>query len=215
VLRRCVWSRNIKNRCSIYIYIYDISSLRVNIPCTDLFSIRVKNLENTDRIPSVSFSKVWLSLHILCSHETSNFSPALFGGLVLSRSSETLKIWAEFSSTRFYVNHVYHFRFLWNIFAAAWRVDIMYWIFSILVRAGNYGHKFVYVPGVKYYCYCSSFHETHALISFCKALLYRISWKFDTFSRLYQATDGQGYHIRSLSLSVLLRKNAQNDQMHF
>jgi len=28
VLRRCVWSRNIKNRCSIYIY--DISSLRVN-----------------------------------------------------------------------------------------------------------------------------------------------------------------------------------------
>ena len=32
VLRRCVWSRNIKNRCSIYIYIYiyDISSLKVN-----------------------------------------------------------------------------------------------------------------------------------------------------------------------------------------
>ena len=33
-MRRCVWSRNIKNRCSIYIYIYiyiyDISSLRVN-----------------------------------------------------------------------------------------------------------------------------------------------------------------------------------------
>jgi len=33
-LRRCVWSRNIKNRCSIYIYIYiyiyDISNLRVN-----------------------------------------------------------------------------------------------------------------------------------------------------------------------------------------
>ena len=28
VVRRCVWSRNIKNRCSIYIY--DISSLRVN-----------------------------------------------------------------------------------------------------------------------------------------------------------------------------------------
>jgi len=28
VLRRCVWSRNIKNRRSIYIY--DISSLRVN-----------------------------------------------------------------------------------------------------------------------------------------------------------------------------------------
>jgi len=22
VVRRCVWSRNIKNRCSIYIYIY-------------------------------------------------------------------------------------------------------------------------------------------------------------------------------------------------
>ena len=34
-MRRCVWSRNIKNWCSIYIciyiYIYDISSLRVNI----------------------------------------------------------------------------------------------------------------------------------------------------------------------------------------
>ena len=29
-MRRCVWSRNIKNRCSIYIYIFDISSLRVN-----------------------------------------------------------------------------------------------------------------------------------------------------------------------------------------
>ena len=28
VLRRCVWSRNIKNRCSMYIY--DISSLSVN-----------------------------------------------------------------------------------------------------------------------------------------------------------------------------------------
>jgi len=27
VVRRCVWSRNIKNRCCIYIYIYDISSL--------------------------------------------------------------------------------------------------------------------------------------------------------------------------------------------
>ena len=30
VLRRCVWSRNIKNGCSIHIYIYDISHLRVN-----------------------------------------------------------------------------------------------------------------------------------------------------------------------------------------
>ena len=29
MLRRCVWSRNIKNGCSIYIYIYDISHLRV------------------------------------------------------------------------------------------------------------------------------------------------------------------------------------------
>jgi len=28
VLRRCVWSRNIKNGCSIYIY--DISRLKVN-----------------------------------------------------------------------------------------------------------------------------------------------------------------------------------------
>jgi len=28
VLRRCVWSRNIKNGCSIYIY--DISHLKVN-----------------------------------------------------------------------------------------------------------------------------------------------------------------------------------------
>jgi len=33
VVRRCVWSRNIKNRRSIYIYIYiyDISNLRVNL----------------------------------------------------------------------------------------------------------------------------------------------------------------------------------------
>jgi len=31
-MRRCVWSRNIKNCCSIYIYIYDISSLRVKDP---------------------------------------------------------------------------------------------------------------------------------------------------------------------------------------
>ena len=30
MLRRCVWSRNIKNGCFIYIYIYDISRLRVN-----------------------------------------------------------------------------------------------------------------------------------------------------------------------------------------
>jgi len=30
LVRRCVWYRNIKNRCSIYIYIYDISNLRVN-----------------------------------------------------------------------------------------------------------------------------------------------------------------------------------------
>jgi len=30
VVRRCVWSRNIKNRC--FIYIYDISCLRVNFP---------------------------------------------------------------------------------------------------------------------------------------------------------------------------------------
>ena len=38
VVRRCVWSRNIKNRCSIYIYIYiyiyDISSLRVKFTST-------------------------------------------------------------------------------------------------------------------------------------------------------------------------------------
>jgi len=27
LVHRCVWSRNIKNGCSIYIYIYDISSL--------------------------------------------------------------------------------------------------------------------------------------------------------------------------------------------
>ena len=41
MVRRHVWSRNIKNRCSIYIYIYiyiyDISSLRVNIFSDNLF----------------------------------------------------------------------------------------------------------------------------------------------------------------------------------
>jgi len=36
VLRRCVWSRNIKNGCSIYIYIYDISRLRVNYLLSEL-----------------------------------------------------------------------------------------------------------------------------------------------------------------------------------
>jgi hypothetical protein len=30
VVRRCVWSRNTKNRCPIYTRIYDISSIRVN-----------------------------------------------------------------------------------------------------------------------------------------------------------------------------------------
>jgi hypothetical protein len=86
-----------------------------NILRTDLFPNRVKNLENTDRIPSVSFSKVWLSLHIFCSHETTNFPLASFGGLVLSRWSETLKIWTEFR-LRAYVKHAYHFRVLWDIF---------------------------------------------------------------------------------------------------
>jgi len=59
-------------------------------------------------------------------------------------------------------------------FPAVWRVDTIYWIFPVLVRAENYGHKFGYVTGVKYYCYCPSFHDIHAL-SFCQALLHLIS----------------------------------------
>ena len=48
VLRRCVWSRNIKNGCSIYIYIYiyiyDISRLRVkNVTYSILISCLSKN----------------------------------------------------------------------------------------------------------------------------------------------------------------------------
>ena len=39
MLSRCVWSRNIKNGCSIYIYIYDISRLRVKW-CTNSFNIQ-------------------------------------------------------------------------------------------------------------------------------------------------------------------------------
>ena len=35
MLRRCVWSRNIKNRCSIYIY--DISNLRVKVWILQIF----------------------------------------------------------------------------------------------------------------------------------------------------------------------------------
>jgi len=48
VVRRCVWSRNINNRCSIYIYIYiyDISSLRVKalqqILISDTKLLRIK-----------------------------------------------------------------------------------------------------------------------------------------------------------------------------
>jgi len=41
VLRRCVWSRNIENGCSIYIYIYNISRLRVN----DMWCCELKNQE--------------------------------------------------------------------------------------------------------------------------------------------------------------------------
>ena len=40
MLRRCVWSRNIKNGCSIYIYIYDISHLRVNFLLLHSWSIQ-------------------------------------------------------------------------------------------------------------------------------------------------------------------------------
>jgi len=44
VLRRCVWSRNIKNRCSIYIY--DISSLRVNIIDVRINAFPLKSVRN-------------------------------------------------------------------------------------------------------------------------------------------------------------------------
>ena len=50
MLRRCVWSRNIKNRCSIYIYIYDISN------------VRVKGLQNG---PFPRGSKCWSFLSLL------------------------------------------------------------------------------------------------------------------------------------------------------
>ena len=52
-MRRCVWSRNIKNRCStyiyiyIYIYIYDISSLRVKRTARH-FNTAIKILISTE-----------------------------------------------------------------------------------------------------------------------------------------------------------------------
>jgi len=49
VLRRCVWSRNIKNRCSIYIY--DISSLRVKLTIEKIWL----PLKSTNKIPLCLF----------------------------------------------------------------------------------------------------------------------------------------------------------------
>jgi len=53
VLRRCVWSRNIKNRCSIYIYIYiyDISSLRVNLRVSAVLFLKKINLRGENLVP--------------------------------------------------------------------------------------------------------------------------------------------------------------------
>ena len=71
MLRRCVWSRNIKNGCSIYIYIYiyiyDISSLRVTerqiARCTLSFS-HISIAHVTSHAPSSPV--LWLNFFCNC-----------------------------------------------------------------------------------------------------------------------------------------------------
>jgi len=78
VLRRCVWSRNIKNGCSIYIYIYDISRLRV------------KNL------PKISFSK-----HLITSCSCKKC-------VWRSNSAEEMYKFSYFSTNPPFISHTYN-----------------------------------------------------------------------------------------------------------
>jgi hypothetical protein len=57
VLRRCVWSRNLKNRCSIYIY--DISNLRVSIKIRFYYILRYKT-----QCVCVCFHVLWYLLSL-------------------------------------------------------------------------------------------------------------------------------------------------------
>jgi len=76
VLRRCVWSRNIKNGCSIYIY--NISRLRVKQLVTGLSSSHGKDLGSILASPSVIYGgqkgngsgfSPWMSLFFVSFHQ--------------------------------------------------------------------------------------------------------------------------------------------------
>ena len=58
VVRRCVWSRNIKNRCSIYIY--DIISLRVK---SRSFLLRMRNVSDNNRTENQNTHFVFNNFH--------------------------------------------------------------------------------------------------------------------------------------------------------
>ena len=77
VVRRCVWSRNIKNRRSIYIY--DISSLRVN-PATDNLAILIfwqlkKTFPRPEVLLSITHYTYWFC-EFVCSLDL--LSPSLY-----------------------------------------------------------------------------------------------------------------------------------------
>ena len=65
MLHRCVWSRNIKNGCSIYIYIYDISRLRVKSAAAKILLRHWKQM-------IIAWRRIflirWQSLYILLLH---------------------------------------------------------------------------------------------------------------------------------------------------
>ena len=71
VLRRCVWSRNIKNGC--FIYIYDISRLRVNVPIV----LKSGNLNLLE--PSGSVQACNGIVLLLCRSIMKNFSCSFLG----------------------------------------------------------------------------------------------------------------------------------------
>ena len=78
MVRRCVWSRNIKNRRSIYIC--DISSLRVKITCLGVRKILVFKIRFSVRRPVILINLFHLlpqSLQAYYDH-VSNHDPAVF-----------------------------------------------------------------------------------------------------------------------------------------
>ena len=71
-MRRCVWSRNIKNGCSIYIY--DISSLRVNRPVSASSNSLLKGLTSRLRPFGPQFRIIFVILLLfILLHVVANF----------------------------------------------------------------------------------------------------------------------------------------------